>query len=321
MYVPRTTEHSDTLPSRTPRASRLARRATVLSQLAAVSISVAGAACAASKNAGAGAPSTRVTVTATDFAFQAPDTAIAGPTALRLVNRGPDLHHVSLVRLDDGKTIDDVLAALKAGGPPPAWVHEVGGPNTPAPGGESMAVVDLKAGSYALLCFIPSKDGVPHIIKGMTRPLTVVPASKASASVTARLAADAKDAGAAAAAPLPASDVTMTLTDYDFTLSKPLAAGRRVVRVRNEAAQSHEVFIARLAPGKTTPDLLAWLEKQEGPPPAMPMGGTTGMAKGEWNDVVLDLAAGDYALICFVPDAKDGKPHFMHGMSKQVTVR
>ena len=33
-----------------------------------------------------------------------------------------------------------------------------------------------------------------------------------------------------------------------------------------------------------------------------------------------DLAPGDYGLICFVPDAKDGKPHLMHGMMKQITV-
>jgi hypothetical protein len=34
-----------------------------------------------------------------------------------------------------------------------------------------------------------------------------------------------------------------------------------------------------------------------------------------------DLAAGDYAFICFVPDAKDGKPHLMHGMTQQFAVK
>jgi uncharacterized cupredoxin-like copper-binding protein len=33
-----------------------------------------------------------------------------------------------------------------------------------------------------------------------------------------------------------------------------------------------------------------------------------------------DFAPGNYALICFVPDAKDGKPHFTHGMMQQITV-
>ena len=34
----------------------------------------------------------------------------------------------------------------------------------------------------------------------------------------------------------------------------------------------------------------------------------------------LPLAAGDYAFICFVPDAKDGKLHVEHGMAKQFRI-
>jgi len=37
--------------------------------------------------------------------------------------------------------------------------------------------------------------------------------------------------------------------------------------------------------------------------------------------VDLDLAPGEYGLLCFLPDAKDGKPHFVHGMHKQITVK
>jgi hypothetical protein len=36
--------------------------------------------------------------------------------------------------------------------------------------------------------------------------------------------------------------------------------------------------------------------------------------------VEVDLPAGDYALVCFIPDDKDGKPHFVHGMAKQTKV-
>ena len=45
------------------------------------------------------------------------------------------------------------------------------------------------------------------------------------------------------------------------------------------------------------------------------------MAQGVVNDVVVDLTPGEYALLCFVPDAGDGKPHVAHGMVRQVTVR
>jgi len=32
----------------------------------------------------------------------------------------------------------------------------------------------------------------------------------------------------------------------------------------------------------------------------------------------VDLKPGRYALICFLPDASDGKPHFEHGMVREI---
>ena len=55
-----------------------------------------------------------VTITATDYAFGVPDTIPAGLTTFRLVNQGKELHHASLVRLGDGKTIADFQSGLQA---------------------------------------------------------------------------------------------------------------------------------------------------------------------------------------------------------------
>ncbi len=44
------------------------------------------------------------------------------------------------------------------------------------------------------------------------------------------------------------------------------------------------------------------------------------MSPGETNYAVLDLAAGDYIAICFVPDAETGAPHFALGMIAGLTV-
>jgi hypothetical protein len=93
------------------------------------------------------------------------------------------------------------------------------------------------------------------------------------------------------------------------------------VRVRNAAAQPHEVFVARLAPGKTAQDALAWLEKMQGRRRSSRWAGVVGLATGMANDIALDLAPGEYAFFCFLPDAKDGKPHVAHGMVRQFTVR
>jgi hypothetical protein len=41
------------------------------------------------------------------------------------------------------------------------------------------------------------------------------------------------------------------MTDYAFDLSKPITAGKHVIRIENVATQSHEVIFARLLPNKT----------------------------------------------------------------------
>lgn len=241
-----------------------------------------------------------IDVSAGDFSYTMPDTISSGATTFRLTTNGQELHHMQLVRVPEDKTFEDVMGAMQ-GGPPPAWAEFVGGPNAPTPmAGTSTVTLDLQPGKYIALCVIPSPDGVPHVAKGMSKTIIVTPNSAAPA--------------------LPAATVTMTLTDYDFALSTPLTAGAHVLQVTNNAEQEHEVFIAKLAPGMTPAQLVAWIEKPEGPPPAEAIGGTVGIEKGLSNLVHLDLTPGEYALICFVPDLKDGKPHFVHGMMKQITV-
>src|SRR5215207_5323 len=112
-----------------------------------------------------------LTITAKDYAFDVPDSVAAGRTEIRLVNKGPELHHAFLIKLEDGKTPADFAQAMQAGGAFPSWARDAGGPNTPAPGKTSVAVLDLKPGTYLLTCVIPSPDGKPHFMKGMSRAL------------------------------------------------------------------------------------------------------------------------------------------------------
>ncbi len=243
---------------------------------------------------------TLVTVTASDFAFAAPATIPAGLTTVRLVNQGTEMHHAQLVRLDEGHTVEELMQS--GHGPMPAWARFVGGPNVPAPQGFTEATLQLPAGTYALVCFIPSADGVPHLVKGMVKPITVVPSQQPSA-------------------PAPAADVRLTLRDYAYEITPEITAGRHVIHVENAAVQPHEVVFMRLAPGKTPHDLLAWEQSRNGPPPATPVGGTTLLSTGQDNLLQIDFEPGEYALLCFVPDAGDGKPHVAHGMVRQITVR
>ena len=60
-----------------------------------------------------------VQVVGEDFRFEAPDVIQAGLTEFKFLNKGPALHHMSLVKLNEGKTVDDLRAALANPGPPP----------------------------------------------------------------------------------------------------------------------------------------------------------------------------------------------------------
>lgn len=262
----------------------------------------AGAPTAAPASKASFDPATHVAVLhAKDFAFDAPDSVTEGWTTFHLVNDGPSLHHAQIVRIDSGKTVADVEAAMKPGAPPPKWLTFVGGPNAPDPNSESDATFNLPAGSYAIMCLVDLPDHVPHVAKGMIRPLKVV-------------------ASTAAAAPEPTADATVTLADYSFTMSGKLNPGKHTIKIVNKGPQVHEIEIARLAPGKTSKDLLTWLGKPEGPPPGNALGGVAGTATGTTSYITVDLPAGNYTLLCFIPDMKDGKPHLEHGMTKDFKV-
>jgi uncharacterized cupredoxin-like copper-binding protein len=268
------------------------------------------AACSAQKepekapaNAAAAAPAIPVvSVHARDFAFTAPSQLTAGATTFHFVNDGPGLHHMTIVRLDSGKTMADLSTAMKKPGPMPAWAVLVGGPNAVGPGDSTSATLNLDAGNYVMMCLVDVPGGVPHFAKGMIQALTVTPAS-----------------GAAAAAPT--ADVTLKLADYSFTPSKPLAAGKHTIAITNNGPQAHEVEFATLEPGKTAQDLLKWVMNMQGPPPGHAIGGSAPLDPGKTGYYTVDLAPGTYAMICFVPDTKDGKPHALHGMAQTITVQ
>ena len=243
-----------------------------------------------------------VTFTATDYRFSGPSEIPAGLTAFRLENHGKELHHLVIARLDQGRTLDSLLAALKHPGPPPAWLHFVGGPNATEPGAESYASTMMQSGHYAVMCFIPTAAGVPHVAKGMIGSLEVTPSTGPGANP-------------------PAPDLVIKLNDYSFDLSAPLTPGEHTIRVQNNGPQTHEVVLAQFLPGKSLKDLAAW-EKggEKGPVPAKFLGGFSPLDKGESGEFTVTLAAGDYSLLCFLPDAKDGKPHLVHGMAKSLKV-
>ncbi len=300
------------------RAARAARAATVLIALAALG----GAAPALPAPRPPAAADRTLDVVTTDFAFLTPDTVTAGRTRLRLVNRGRELHILEVARLDDGHTAEELAELLAARRPPPAWATFVGGPLARPDGSTSddLAVtVDLAPGRYALLCPIPSPaDHRPHMLKGMTRTLVVVPARRAGRA--APVIPAAREHAAPARGPARTQPGRVGLDDYGSRMEPAWRAGRHTLRVENRAAQPHELVVFRLDDGKRAADVVRWARALAGPPPGTLVAGTTALGRGQAATLTLTLTPGAYALLCFVSDAADGRSHVQHGMTRELTV-
>ncbi|HEX7276761.1 MAG TPA: hypothetical protein VF244_05245, partial [Acidimicrobiales bacterium] len=96
-----------------------------------------------------------VPVTATDYAFGGlPDQLDAGRTSIDLTNNGKELHEIVLFAKNPGVTesFDEILAL-----PEEEAIDKVSQPIAAfaPPGDSDYTVVDLKAGSYIAVCFIP----------------------------------------------------------------------------------------------------------------------------------------------------------------------
>lgn len=233
-------------------------------------------------------------IVATDFAFAAPDTVAAGLTDIVLVNQGKEPHQAVVMRIDSAKTPAEIQAGMM-GATIPSWMSFPGGPNGAMPGDSTNATATLTAGNYMLVCFLSGADGKPHLVKGMTKNFVVRPSGAPMA--------------------MPAGEITITAKDYAFDVTPAITAGTHTIRMANVGPQLHEIGLLKLAPGKTMAQVQAWMgTDMKSPPPFLVVGGIAGLSVGQTANFTATFGKGDYILICFVPDAKDGKPHVAHGM-------
>jgi hypothetical protein len=177
-----------------------------------------------------------------------------------------------------------------------------GGPGIVDPGLNSQVTLDLSPWHYLLLCFVPGHDGVPHLAKGMARPLEGV--------------ANANAVKVAA----PKADATVKLLDFSFILPPEIKAGPQVWQVVNEGPQPHEILLIKLAEGKSMGDFQAFMQAPHGLPPFANVGGFQAIHPGETGWVHLDLTPGEYVALCFIPD-ENGKAHIEHGMALPFSVK
>jgi uncharacterized protein (DUF2141 family) len=122
-------------------------------------------------------PTEPATLTAKEYGFEFKGLK-AGRNNVRFENTGKELHHAVMFPISKGKTFADAKASFTSDkeptGPPP--VDFANGLSTQViDGGIAQNLeLDLKAGSYAVVCFIQDrKGGAPHVAKGMINELVV----------------------------------------------------------------------------------------------------------------------------------------------------
>lgn len=235
-------------------------------------------------------PGQVIDITAGDFFFQAPATASPGLTTIRFRSLMHG-HQFDVYRLERGHTVTEFVNASAANQPTP-WATELGGAGFPPPKGTINATYLLEPGKYAILCSVhDAKDGKRHYQKGMYSEITVI--------------------GKRVTGMLPTPDITVTEVDYAWRFSRPVAAGRHVLRVINAGKEYHEFKILRVLPGHTAAQSLAWKPGQ--PPVDTEFFTVTAMGPGVSVLSTVDIPAGQYTIFCV--------PQMKHGMMQALIVR
>jgi hypothetical protein len=122
-------------------------------------------------------PTAAVTVTEIDFGFAGFDHVPAGPQIWQVVHNGTQPHMLLLIGVPAGTTLEQVTALFAsfmtgtpaANGLDPSQIRDAGGVDVQSAGTTVWPVLNLDAGRYAAVCFVPdpNKNYEPHALEGM----------------------------------------------------------------------------------------------------------------------------------------------------------
>jgi hypothetical protein len=221
-------------------------------------------------------------IVAIDAGFEAPEHVPSGMRHIIFENHGSEIHEAMLVKLPEGMSPNDYVAAVRRGALFPKGAVDCSGPGLTSPGEKTEIWVRLEPGQYILICW---NDG--HAKTRSAHPFIV----------DYTVANDA----------VPKDELVLKLVDFRFEIEGNLRKGVHVIRVETPGPTMHEVDLYRLHDGKTVTDLNRWRKEDPGgPAPADALGGA--LDSHDIKRVVWlrkELVAGRYVLHCEMPLTTD----------------
>jgi hypothetical protein len=277
-----------------------------LAAVAVVALAVAAAGCGDSGSDDPGKAAVQVTEQGKQATISLPKEIEGGAVELTLdnsANKAP--HDAQLIQLGEGHTYQEADAIINSQKPVPIpdWIKAYGGVGAVPPGQTGTATVELDEGHYVV------QDDVAG---GPNSPF-------AEFDVKSTNDADLPDADATVTAATTGEEDP----EYEWT-SDGLKAGENKITFDSEGDKALHVLVAAPIKGNATIDQVGQELDSNGPPRSIDINNaaqTTVIDGGKKEVTTLNLKAGRYAFICFLPDRDEpDKPHYKEGLLKEVTV-
>lgn len=239
-----------------------------------------------------------ISVAVGDTGITLPNSVAPGVETFTISNGGTQPHGVSLLRLNDGVDLGQLLQA--AGGNDPSAIDALatasGGVQQIAPGESHMLALDLTPGNYVIA-------DQEHAAEG----------------VVAQFAVTGTPTGAA----MPAADVQVNAHEFHFDTPETVAAGATTINMTDSGQQQHEMVLIRIEDGHTLDDLEAAISDPSGEPPdwVTLQPSLSAVAPGQSATFSVNLTPGSYAMLCFIGDPESGQPHAALGMVTTFTAQ
>ena len=227
---------------------------------------------------------------------------------LSLVNQNNETTIFTVYRLNNDASLDTFVAA-----------NEALGAAADAHSGGHAAIVELSATASALSGVSVSKHSSKTMMVDLERGTYVIAATPKSGGAVTYSTFEVIGGGETAAGPQVPNEVDFS--DFAFDFPTEVDAGVNLWKVSNTGTQPHVADFYRLLPGRTVDDLIAYLGGDGARAPYDETASIAMVAAGETVYVPVDLKAGNWVALCFVPDMDNPElTHVMEGMVSEFRV-